>query len=232
MDAHTATASLFDPSALVVVVAGTVLATFARVGWRELVVAIRHAAALPTRGFDPDANRSALARWVRDTHKNGVLGADQPDPPDPLFARALDHLVRTGSITAFERAYQETQTQRRSSARSAASVFEQAGELAPVFGLVGTLFAMTQIVPAVEGEAAATLGAIATAVLSSLYGVLTAHLVFLPLASAVMRRSISESEARENLVHWFCEELGGVASVQSSPGGLAPLKPAPLKPAA
>lgn len=227
MDADAATASLFDPSALVVVVAGTLLATFARVGWSDLILAIRKAAVLPTNAFDAQANRIALARWVRDAQKSGLLSADQPAPPDPVFARALELLIRSGSISAFERVHQEADSQRQTSTSRAAYVFEQAGELAPVFGLVGTLFAMTQIAPSIEGDAgAATFGAIATAVLSSLYGVLTAHLVFLPLASAVVRRAEKEAEAREELVRWFCDELDGVVQGQPASGSLTSLKPA------
>jgi len=93
----------------------------------------------------------------------------------------------------------------------AARVFEQAGELAPVFGLVGTLFAMTQIASGLSIDTGTSaFAAIATAVLSSLYGVLSANLVFLPMAQAIARRSQREEEARADLADWLAEELADV----------------------
>lgn len=227
MDAQAAATSLFDPNALTVVLVGTLLATVARAGLSDFGIALRGAAGLLGKAYDADANRTALARWAGDAHRRGMLGADQPDPPDRVLMRALNQLVRTGSITAFKRVHHDAAIPRRSAAARATNVFEQAGELAPVFGLVGTLFAMTQIAPGVGGDpAAATFAAIATAVLSSLYGVLSAHLVFLPLAGAVSRRSDKEAEARDTLVEWFCEEISDLAYEGPARAGLSTLKPA------
>jgi chemotaxis protein MotA len=87
-----------------------------------------------------------------------------------------------------------------------------------VFGLVGTLISMAATMPglaaASAADAATGLAAIGTAILSSLYGVLSAHLLFLPLAEAIARRQAREDEARDALARWLCEQLDGDAGAR------------------
>lgn len=214
-DVASVSASLFDPVALSLVLGGTLLATLARAGFRDIGLAIQAVLSLPKSRFDKDANRTAMARWARAVRERGTLGAEEKMPPDEDLAQAVIVLIRTGSLRALQSAHAESHSRRLSVHGRAARVFEQAGELAPVFGLVGTLFSMTQLSPTVGAESnAATLGAIATAVLSSLYGVLAAHLVCLPIAHAIARRAQEEEEAREELVNWLANEIADAV-----PGG-------------
>ncbi len=215
-DIPTTDAALFDPIALTIVLAGTLIATLARSGLGDVSLAGRSLIALIRPGFDEDANRTAIARWARAIKERGVLGAESAMPSDADLALAISALVRTGSINAMQAAQSEASGQRLRERGRAVRVFEQAGELAPVFGLVGTLFSMTQMAPAPDVATGAatdalthslTMGAIATAVLSSLYGVLAAHFLFLPLAHAVARRSQMEDDAREDLMAWLSNEI-------------------------
>lgn len=200
--------SLFDPGALLIVLAGTMIATIARAGLGNIALTVRCLAQFVQTGFDENANRIALARWVEAVRKSGILGADVPFPPDISLSRALDGLVRTGSLCVWRDLHAAARAQRITQRSKAAEVFEQAGELAPVFGLVGTLFAMTQMSPGgVSDPSAATFAAIATAVLSSLYGVLTAHLICFPTAGAIARRSAEEEEHRDALATWLAEQI-------------------------
>lgn len=215
-------ASLFDPVALGIVLFGTLVATIARAGWSDLGLALRAASDLARAPFDADANRTALARWARSLRERGPLGADEPLPPDPVIARALTAMVRSGSLAALHAVHDKARAAQTGKSQRAVRVFEQAGDLAPVFGLVGTLVALTQIAPDAAGQAdSAALGAIATAVLSSLYGVLTAHFVFLPFAHAIARRAGREEEARADLIHWLSSE-----AADTLPARVAKLKPA------
>ena len=221
--------ALFDPVALGIVLLGTLVATLARSGWRDMTLAIRSALTLAGNGFDEEANRAAFARWARAIRLRGVLGAEERLPPDKDLARGLTALVRTGSIKALRGAHDDACARHLRERGRVVRVFEQAGELAPVFGLVGTLFSLTQLAPGVGTEAAGsasavTLAAIATAVLSSIYGVLAAHFLFLPLAHAVARRAQTEEEQREALVEWLAHEIEDAMPGQS-PSRVARLAP-------
>lgn len=215
-------AGFVDPSALVVVLAGTLLATIARCGWREIKVAARALSRLGALAFDADGNRAALARSASAIAKRGHLCADTPTPPDPATARMVAAYVTSGSLDTLHSIARAERAHREIARAQAVRVFEFAGELAPVFGLVGTLFAITQLASVNTSSATTvTMAAVGTAVLSSLYGVLTANLFCIPLARAIERRGEREEEVRTKLLGWFESELVG-----GSPRSVRPVQDA------
>ena len=199
---------LFDPGAMAIVVAGTALATAARSGWRDIWYGAKALSGISRRRFDEDANRVALARTVTALNRDGPLCADLPLPPDTSLARMVSAFVRHGSGAPMHALRRSDRAAREIERASAARMFEYAGELAPVFGLVGTLFAITQMMPEIDGANSASLAAIATAVLSTIYGVLLAHLVCIPIARKIERAGEREEAAREQLVNWFDDQVG------------------------
>lgn len=210
--------SLLDPLALAIVLVGTILATFAREGWQDVGVAITRAFALARNGFDAGATRSALARTVGEINRRGHLGAQAVDPPDDPTTKLLNAYIRSGSIDAMVKLARTQRLERDIQNVAATRVYETAGELAPVFGLVGTLFAITQLMPQMDTDAAdIVMASVAGAVLSSLYGVLAANLVFYPLARAIERRGDKEEAQRSLLLEWFEGELTDGRTLTSRP---------------
>ncbi|MEL7198165.1 MAG: MotA/TolQ/ExbB proton channel family protein [Pseudomonadota bacterium] len=209
---------MFDTGALTIVLAGTVIATLARCGWSDIKIALTALKRIATKDFDLNENRMALAPAISEIKRRGPLCTDIPLPPDPSMARTVIAFARSGSIEHFRAAHHAERASREGLAARAVRTFEYAGELAPVFGLVGTLFAITQLSPfAGEGPVEIAMGSIATAVLSSLYGVLIAHLIFIPLARAIERKAMREEDARAQLVEWLETSLAGRARPASAP---------------
>lgn len=201
-------AGLLDPMALGIVLMGTVLATYAREGWQDVATAISSTFKLGRKGFDAGATRAALARTFGEFNRLGHLGANPVDPPDTATTRLLNVYIRSGSIEAMLKLARTQRLERDIQSVAATRVYETAGELAPVFGLVGTLFAITQLMPDLEASAAdIVMPSVAGAVLSSLYGVLSANLMFYPLARAIERRGDQEEAERGMLLEWFESEL-------------------------
>jgi chemotaxis protein MotA len=208
-------ASLFDPGALGIVVAGTVLATVARCGWREFGAALRAAGGLVRRGFPAEANRKSLALAIAAIQRDGSHRASPALPPDRTLGLMLETYLRHGkleTLSAIRRAERALDEARRV---GAAQVFVWAGELAPVFGLVGTLYGLTRLGSVSEGgdPTATIMAAVSTAVLTSLYGALIAHLVCFPLASAIERRGLADEQDREALAEWFAAKIGEADAV-------------------
>lgn len=207
----TAITSLFDPASLGIVVAGTVLATAARSGWRDCGAALRAAGGLARRSFDGEQNRKTLAQAVTAIQRDGHHRASPPLPPDRALGLMLETYLRHGVIDALGAVHRSERALSEARRVSAAQVFIWAGELAPVFGLVGTLFGLTRLAPATGTEATALImGAISSAVLTSLYGALLAHLVCYPLAGAIERRGLADEESREALAEWFADQIGRI----------------------
>jgi len=200
--------SLFDPGALMLVLAGTALGCLARCGWHDFTTALREAGGLLKPAFDTEANRKALAQAVTAIRRDGAHRANPPLPPDRALGLMLETYLRHGSLEAAQRIRRSERALDEARRIAAAQVFGWAGELAPVFGLIGTLFALTQLAPPDGADAIAmVMAAIATAVLSTLYGALLAHLVFYPLASAIERRGLEREQSREALAEWFIGQL-------------------------
>lgn len=211
--------SLWDANALIIVLAGTVLATLARQGWHDAAIAVPAAFALMSKGFDADACRSALARTVGEINRLGHLGAEPVDPPDKATTQLLNAYIRSGSIETMLKLSRTQRLKREIGAVAATRVFENAGELAPVFGLVGTLFSITQLMPDLNASASQiVMSSVAGAVLSTLYGVLSAHLIFYPLARAIERKGDREETERTLLLDWFESELTDGRSFPSRAG--------------
>lgn len=204
--------ALIDPGAFTIVVAGTVLACAARCGWRDFGAALREAGALAKPGFDAEANRKALALAVTAIRRDGPRRADPALPPDRALGLMLETYLRHGSLEALHRIRRSERALDEARRVAAAQVFAWAGELAPVFGLIGTLYAFTQLAPPSGANAiGVTLAAVATSVLSTLYGALLAHLACYPLAGAIERRGFAREEQREALAHWFVEQIAAPA---------------------
>ncbi len=194
---------LFDPTALAVVIAGTLIATFARSGWNDVKEALRAIVRLHHHSFDADANRAALAQTVSAIARDGPLRAEVPQAPDPLIAKLVDIYLRQRSPAAMHSAHRAARAKRDIARMQAVRTMEHAGELGPVFGLVGTLFAITQLSPGDAGALGNTMGAVAGAAVSTLYGVLTAHMLWIPLARAIEREGEYEETQRERLIEWL-----------------------------
>lgn len=215
---------MFDAGALTIVLAGTLLATLAHGGVGDLRAAALAVARLPRPGFKEDANRAALARAIVGIRAKGTLVADLPPLPDDATNKIVNALLRHRSVAAAHQEYRSQRAIRELGRTRAVRTFEHAGELAPVFGLVGTLVAITQLTPGDAAILETTLGSVASAALSTLYGVLAAHLIFLPLARAIERDGEREETARMQQLEWLVAqvEAGGepLDSGGSVPAGL------------
>jgi chemotaxis protein MotA len=201
--------SLLNAQAAVIVLGGTLLASALAAGFANLRCAGAAAAGLLRAPLDESANRAALARLAYAIGRKGRLAAEAPLPPDPALAEMAAAYLRLGEIAPLRDARLARRAAAKQHRSAAVATWRQAGELAPITGLAGTLFGIAQLAPA-GGETAlalTTASAIATAVVSTLYGLLLAHLVCLPLAGAIARRAASEQAARTRLITWFESQL-------------------------
>lgn len=217
--------SLFDPNALAIVLGGTLLASALVKGWSDTRSGIAASFAVLGRGFDEAANRSALARVVHAVRMHGRFGAEAPLPPDSALAALVVAYLRMNDEAAIEEAWATRRAQAKAKIMSGSNFWRISADHAPVFGLVGTLYAITHLGPVSVGAmgadtALSTGTAIAGAVVSTLYGLMFAHLVCLPLASALARRARADDAARVRLERWFHSQLP-----QPRPVGPAQLTP-------
>jgi len=197
--------SLLDAPSALIVFGGTFLATLLRSGWRECGLAVRAVLAAFGPGFSAERAKGDLAAQVRAIREDGVLRARRRPVGDREFDEATDALIHHRSVAALLAAHERHKARRLAEAALSVRVLAQASELAPVFGMAGTLVALNRM-PAGAGAEAIT-GAVGMAVVTTLYGLLAANLLLAPLARLVERVARAEDCARQEVADWIAAQV-------------------------
>lgn len=209
---------LFDATGALIVVGGTVLATLMRCGLEDCRAALQALGGLVGRRFDPARARAELAAHVREMQVDGVFRAEPHHMGDAEFDEATDGLIGSRSLDALQIAHAAHKRRRVRQNLRAVRTFNQAADLAPVFGLAGTLVSLTQL----SGASGDFTDAISMAVLTTLYGLLLGNIVFAPLGRMAARMAAREEKARQQVLDWMEEQLAAALPMHGS----APSSPA------
>ena len=197
--------TLIDGPSAAIVLGGTMLATVLRCGWRECRITAAEIGALWLEHFDAQAARAELAVQVQEIRRDGILRAQPHLTGDREFDEATGAMIRQRSLPALIAAHEKHKARRTRMGGIAVRLFAQASELAPAFGMVGTLFALNRLPSGLAGGDFS--GAISMAVLTTLYGLLAANLLFAPISRLIERRVQAEEFERQAIVDWLAEQL-------------------------
>ena len=191
--------SFLDLPAVMIVIGGTAFVTIISHGLTDILrcqgVLLR---TLVYHSERPEgAARRALA-LAAEARRDGVLALERHRDrlhDSPFLDQALSLAVdgHTGEqIDAILRAEIEETAERQ---LRAAAVLRRAGEVAPAMGLIGTLIGLVQMLGRLDDPSA--IGpAMAVALLTTFYGAVLAHMVFLPLAHKLERNAQVERTVR------------------------------------
>ena len=203
-------AHLIDPVPAAIVVGGTLLATVLRAGRADCRSTARALAALLRPSFNPDLIRRDLAPLANDIRKDGVYRARARATGDPALDDAIKAMIEGHSASMLLMHHTNDRKKRLARAQRAAVTLAQAADLAPVFGLAGTLVSLAQL--SGRGIARAMfMNAISMSVLATLYGLLLANMLLAPLARAIERRAEREEAARQDLIDWIAAQFAAVS---------------------
>ena len=199
-------AALFDPLSAAIVVGGTLLATVLRCGPADCRVALAALGQIGARHFDAEGTKAELAVQVQEIQQDGLLRAHPHHFGDREFDEATDALIGRRSVAALLAAHETHKARRGVVSTRAAATWAQAAELAPVFGLAGTLISLSQL-PSGGGGGGSYAGAIGMAVQTTLYGLLLANLLLAPLSRVIDRSAAKEERARQRIVDWLAGQV-------------------------
>ena len=194
--------TLPDLTSIAIVVGFTLLATLLQAGLRNSHICLSQCAALLKKPFDPAKTRAELARQMGDMRKDGLVRARPTASGDPEFNSSTNAMIRARSVEALMAEHDACRSRRFAQAATARQVCQNAGELAQMMGLAGTLISLATLTPSGLGQTSLT-GAIGMAVGTTLTGLALANFVFIPLAGLIERRSRSEDDAREEVFEWL-----------------------------
>lgn len=209
---------LIDLPAAAIVVGGTMLSTLMRAGWGDVVITAKAVGNLPRHHFSSREMRARLATQVQEIRQDGLLRAHSNHSGDEEFDEVTDALLEQRKLSALVEGHAIYKARRQAATEVAVRTLAQAAELAPAFGLVGTLVSLSQL-PSGGLEQGQLMGAISMAVLTTLYGLLTANLVFAPLSRMVERAAEQEERDRQEVLDWLAGQIAPVIPAPSHEPG-------------
>lgn len=198
--------NFFDVRSFAIVVGGTLIATLLRCGLGDCRRALGAVAALGSRSFDAAKVRAELAIQVQEIKNDGILRAPAHEVGDSEFDEVSGTLIGRRSIPALLAAHEGHKARRTAFNNAAVRTLAQSSELAPVFGLAGTLLSLAYL-PRTGISSSDYAATISMAVLATLYGLVLANLLLAPLACIVNRRAEAEEAERQKILDWLAEQV-------------------------
>jgi chemotaxis protein MotA len=202
--------SLIEPSSAVIVIIGTVGATMGGYLLKDTTgVAGVIRSAFVGKVHRPDGAIKAIVQMAEQARREGLLSLEDAAKTidDPFLQKGIQMAV-DGTDPEELREILETEIFAMKARHKAGSkFFADMGAFAPTLGIIGTVIGLVHMLENLEDPATAG-PAIAVAFTATLYGVMTANLVFLPVANKLKRMSELETHHMELFVE-------GVLSIQA-----------------
>lgn len=192
------------PPAILLVVVGTLGVALASNRMSDMggIVKAAIGAFKPASGKAGGATAvTELMQYAEIARKDGLLALEEKVKTinDPFLRRGLELVIDGTDSSEVADALEEEIDAQRERHKVAAKFFADMGAFAPTLGIIGTVLGL---VHALEGlSEPEKLGhAISAAFLATLWGVITANVLFLPLANKLKRTSTLEGNHRQLLI--------------------------------
>ncbi|SHE23623.1 flagellar motor protein [methanotrophic endosymbiont of Bathymodiolus puteoserpentis (Logatchev)] len=142
-----------------------------------------------------------IVAWSSLARKEGLLGLEAiADNEQEVFARKGLQLLVDGNEPEIIRECLEVDLETKEySDFQAAKVFESLGGYAPTMGIIGSVMGLIQVMQNLSDPSMLGIG-IATAFVSTIYGVSLANLTFLPISAKLKAHAYALSNAREMMM--------------------------------
>jgi len=159
--------------------------------WRLLMLNVK----------DPTQAAHQLLEMAEKARKDGILKLEKHAVKsrfDPFFTQGIQLMVDGSNVEDVEKMMRREISTIQTRSLKSVDVLRRAGEVAPAMGLIGTLVGLIQMLGNLDDPS--TIGAsMAVALLTTFYGALLAHMLFIPLAARIER--ISSEQALINSVY-------------------------------
>jgi len=184
-----------------IVVGGTFAATMIQFPFSGVFISfpIGIKAAFTNQKERPRDFITTAIRLSKLARKNGLLSLEKAKITNPSFRKGLQMCADGRDLDYIRKVLTQEMAQSIQREEVGARVFLAIGETAPAFGMFGTLVGLVQMLSKMNDPS--TIGsAMAVALLTTLYGVLIANLIALPIADKLQAKSGQEMELRSLII--------------------------------
>ena len=206
--------NFFDAASIFIVIGCTMAIVVASFPGSTLASIPKHfGIMLNAKKFDPMKFIDQLVDLAQTARKNGLLALEGKanEQEDPFFKQAIMLIVDANDPDKV-RAILENDIECMSARHEdAAALYDKAGAVAPAFGMVGTLVGLINMLNnmSLDSGGSSSIGKdMGTALITTLYGCILAHMIFGPIANNLRIRDSEEVLCKEIIVE-------GIMSIQS-----------------
>ena len=179
--------NFFDPASILITIGCTIFIVVASFPGKMLKAMPKHfKIILNNKLYDPGKYIDQLVDLAQIARKNGLL--------------ALEEKANSQDIECMSARHED-----------AAAMYDKASSVAPAFGMVGTLVGLINMLKgmSLDGDGASNIGSdMGTALITTLYGCILAHMVFGPIATLLRNRDEEEVLCKMIIVE-------GIMSIQA-----------------
>ena len=206
--------NFFDPASIFIVIGCTVMIVIASFPPSALKDIPKHLkVVMNTKGNNPLAIIDELVDLAQVARKNGLLALEERgnQQEDPFFKQCIMLIVDNNDADQAREIMVNDIEQSSARHEDAAALYDKGSSVAPAFGMVGTLVGLINMLKNMDmsGDGASSIGSdMGTALITTLYGCVLAHMVFGPIAANLRKRDEEEVLCKMIIVE-------GVMSIQA-----------------
>lgn len=167
---------------------------------------------LNNKSFRPTQYIDQLVELAQIARKNGLLALEERanEQKDPFFKQAIMLIVDANDPDKVRSILENDIECMSARHEDAAGMYDKASSIAPAFGMVGTLVGLINMLKGMDMETGAgNLGSdMGTALITTLYGCILAHMIFGPIATLLRNRDEQEVLCKMIIIE-------GIMSIQS-----------------
>lgn len=203
-----------DPASIFIVIGCTFAVLIASFPPSALKAVPKHIAVMMnTKRYDPMVIIDRLVELAQVARKNGLLALEEManQESDPFFKQCIMLIVDNNDADQAKEIMMNDIEQSVARHEDAAGMYDKASAVAPAFGMVGTLVGLINMLKAMDVQSGGgDLGpAMATALITTLYGCVLAHMIFGPIATQLRRRDEEETLCKLIIVEGIMSIQGG-----------------------
>ena len=205
--------NFIDPASVFIVIGCTFAVLIASFPISALTAVPKHfAVIMNAKRYDPMAIIDKLVELAQIARKSGLLALEEKgnQESDPFFKQCIMLIVDNNDADQAKEIMMNDIEQSVARHEDGAGMYDKASAVAPAFGMVGTLVGLINMLKAMDVESGGgNLGpAMATALVTTLYGCVLAHMIFGPIANQLRQRDEEEMLCKLIIVE-------GIMSIQA-----------------
>ncbi len=205
--------NFFDAASIFIVIGCTFAIVVASFPASTLSSIPKHFGVMLNAGkFNPMTYIDQLVELAQTARKNGLLALEGKanEQEDPFFKQAIMLIVDANDPDKVRAILENDIDCMSARHEDAAALYDKASSVAPAFGMVGTLVGLINMLASMDptsggGDLGKDMG---TALITTLYGCILAHMIFGPIANNLRIRDGEEVLCKQIIVE-------GIMSIQS-----------------